>query len=112
MGGKEFSGARGGQGKEHDAHFPKYLQVSHTQLEERPWIRGSLSAGHSISDAQHFTVTALRSCSDTVEQYGTSSTAVVQSSWFTAAMKSVCISGGVLSVSHGSLPTGPVQQPD
>lgn len=34
MGGREFSGTRGGDGSEHDAHFPSYLQSLYVSLTE------------------------------------------------------------------------------
>jgi hypothetical protein len=46
MGGREFSGARGGKGQEHDAHFPKYLQAS-TPLGLRERVGRTPSYVHS-----------------------------------------------------------------
>jgi hypothetical protein len=35
MGGKEYSGVRGGRGREHDAHFPRYLKALYAALTEQ-----------------------------------------------------------------------------
>jgi hypothetical protein len=35
MGGKEYSGVRGGRGREHDAHFPRYLKAIYAALTEQ-----------------------------------------------------------------------------
>lgn len=35
MGGKEYSGVRGGRGREHDTHFPRYLKALYAALTEQ-----------------------------------------------------------------------------
>ena len=35
MGGKEYSGVRSGRGREHDAHFPRYLKTLYAALTEQ-----------------------------------------------------------------------------